>query len=418
MAKEWSLGRSSRQGLVAALTIVLIADLAPAASDAMEITPHDDLCATLEMADPGQEIVLQPGDYRAGCVVRRGGLPGTPIVIRAADPERRPRLRWDKGFGNLLQIRAGDIVIRNLDFGPHVDADGVRIIFGNRITVEDCRFLQLNGIAVAANHSSVDELTVRRNVILDSGATGMYFGCHDGIHCSMSRLVMERNYIRGVTAPAGEVGYGLQVKLNSVGVIRDNIIVNTKGPGIMLYGSRDLAGTSVVERNFVTGSLTSSGIVIGGGPALVRNNISTANFEAGIGLEDYQQRGLLRAIIVTHNTVYRNLAAGISVPDQGLVDATFSGNAVHARAGTRALPVPRTGLRITGNTDCTWLPCFANPSTLDFSPYPGSVLVGGGAPGSGEGTPIDDFFGVRRGIVPVTGAIQKPSGPIRMRVKP
>ncbi|MGH7752561.1 MAG: right-handed parallel beta-helix repeat-containing protein, partial [Gemmatimonadales bacterium] len=284
-------------------TATLVGSLLVSPLAAVEITPDADLCAALERLEPGQELVLQPGDYRAGCVVRRGGLPQAPIVVRAADPERRPRLRTERGVGHLIQIRAGDIVIQGLDFGPLVDADGVRIIFGNRVTVEDCRFFQLGGIAIVANHTSVDGLTVRRNVIADSGATGMYFGCHDGVHCSMTRLLVERNYINGVTAPPGEIGYGMQVKLNSTSVIRDNVIVNTKGPGIMVYGSRDLVGLNVIERNFVSGSSGSSGIVIGGGPVLVRNNVSTANSDAGIGLENYQSRGLLRGIVVAHNTI-------------------------------------------------------------------------------------------------------------------
>lgn len=400
------------------VVVVLIGGLSPSAVVAVEITPDADLCAALDTLEPGQELVLQPGDYRAGCVVRRGGLPGMPIVIRAADPEKRPRLGTDGRALNLLQIRAGDIVIRGVDFGPGGDTDGVRIIFGNRVTIENCRFSQLGGIAVVANHTSVDELTVRRNVILDSSATGMYFGCHDGVRCSVTRLLVERNYIHGVKAPPGQIGYGLEVKLNSTGAVRDNIIVNTKGPGIMVYGSQDLVGMSVVERNFVSGSSGSSGIVIGGGPALVRNNVATDNFDAGIGLENYNRRGLLRAITVVHNTIYNNHTAGIGVPDQGPVEAFLTANAVHARAGTPALPAPRAGLRLGGNIDCTWVPCFASPATLNFSPYLGSVLMGGSAPSQAATVPSDDFLGSRRGLLPTVGAIERPSGPIRLGVKP
>jgi hypothetical protein len=412
-------GRWGSWGRAIGVAAALIVGGSPSSAATTEISPDTDLCAALEALGPGEELVLQPGDYRGGCVVRRGGLPGAPIIIRGADPEKRPRLTADGRAASLLLIRAGDIVIRGLDFGPGGDADGVRIIFGNRVTVEDCRFLRLGGIAVVANHTSVDGLTVRRNLILDSNATGMYFGCHDGLRCTVSRLLVERNYIHGVKAPPGEIGYGLEVKLNSTGVIRDNVIVSTKGPGIMVYGSRELAGMSGIERNFVSGSASSSGIVIGGGPALVRNNVSTANFEAGIGLENYGRRGLLRAIAIVHNSVYRNHTAGIGVPDQGPVEAVLTGNAVHARAGSPALPSPRVGLRLVGNVDCTWVPCFASPETLDFSPYPGSVLMGNPAPRSPDGlAPRDDFFGTRRGLLPTVGAIERPSGPIQLDVKP
>jgi hypothetical protein len=402
-------------GVAAALIVGGTASAAPAA----EISPDADLCAALEALGPGEELVLQPGDYRAGCVVRRGGLPRAPIVIRGADPERRPRLTADGRSANLLQIRAGDLVLRGLDFGPGGDADGVRIIYGNRVTVEDCRFLRLGGIAVVANHTSIDGLTVRRNQILESNATGMYFGCHDGLRCTVTRLVVEHNYINGVKAPPGEIGYGLEVKLNSTGTIRDNVVVNTKGPGIMVYGSRDLIGVSTIERNFVSGSAASSGIVIGGGPALVRNNVAVGNVDAGIGLENYGRRGLLRAISVVHNSVYSNLAGGIAAPEQGPVEAVLIGNAVHARAGTPALPSPRMGVRLAGNVDCTWVPCFTSPEALNFSPYPGSVLVGSSVPRAADGLgPSDDFFGARRGLLPTVGAIERASGPIHLGVKP
>jgi len=262
--------RNVTQGIpataLATFMLGAVVGVVPATAGTLEIGPDSGLCGVLRQVEPGDEIVLQPGDYEGGCVVRRGGLPGEPIVIRAADPEAPPRLTRPGGEVNILEIRASDIVVRGLSFGPTApDADGIRIITGNRITIEECRFFQMGGIAVVANHTSLRGLTVRRNVITDSTATGMYFGCHDGTTCSVTGLVVEGNYIRNVTAPTPQVGYGIEVKLNSSGVIRDNVIVDTKGPGIMIYGARDLVTTSVVKRNFVRGSRTSSGLVVGGG---------------------------------------------------------------------------------------------------------------------------------------------------------
>ena len=94
--------------------------------------------------------------------MRQGGTPGRPIVIRSADPSDPARLTRSRAAVNMLEIHASDLVIRGLAFGPTAtDADGVRIITGSRITVEGCRFTQMGGIAVAANHSSLQELTVR-----------------------------------------------------------------------------------------------------------------------------------------------------------------------------------------------------------------------------------------------------------------
>ena len=393
--------------------------LLPTAGSALEIGPDSDLCAAIGVLSPGEELVLRAGDYRGGCRIRRGGQPGQPLVIRAADPEHRPRIVYPGFPVNLLEIHAADVTVRGIDFwGSRGEADGVRIMSGHRITVEDCRFLELGGIAIASTHASVQGLTVRGNVVLDSGSTGMYFGCHDGTTCAVTGLLVERNFIRGVTALPTEIGYGLEVKLNSVGVIRDNRIVDTKGPGIMVYGSRDMTLVSVIERNFVRGSRTSSGIVLGGGPAIVRNNIAGWNAEAGIGLEDYRRRGLLRGIEVVHNTVYVNGQAGIGAPEAGLlIQVTVANNAVHARAGTLPLPRPRVGLRLGGNVDCTWAVCFIHPEGLDFSPAPGSLLQSPAVVRSGE-IVLDDFFGTRRGSPAALGAVERPSGSVRLGTRP
>ena len=391
----------------------LLAGLWTGLAHGTEIGPDANLCAALEALPPGEELALQPGDYRAGCVLRRGGAPAAPLVIRSADPEQPARLVHPGPDANILNVRASDIVIRGLRFGPTgTDMDGVRIISGHRITVEACQFTGMGGIAVAANHTSVRGLTVRRNLITDSRATAMYFGCHDGAGCSVTGLLIEGNHIRGVSTAGSDVGYGIQVKLNSSATIRNNVILDTKGPGIMVYGARDLITTSLVERNFVRGSRTSSGIVVGGGPATVRNNISGWNLEAGIGLENYGGRGLLRGVVVVHNSVYANQLGGIMAPEQGTLEATLHNNAVHARAGTLPLPAARPGLRKTGNVDCTWARCFANADALDFSPFTGSILIGRGLGAVDPMVPGDDFFGLRRGPVPTIGAVDQPRGPV------
>ena len=249
-------------------------------------------------SSPGEELLLQPGDHAGPCTVTRSGVPGAPLVIRAKDPARPPRIVYADRATNVLNIRASHVLVRGLEFGPtQADVDAIRIHSGNDVTVEDCRFVELGGIAIVANSQSLRGLTVRRNEVLRSKGTAMYFGCHDGTACVLSELLIEQNYIGGVTAADAAIGYGIQVKLNSTGTIADNVIVDTKGPGIMVYGARDPSLLSVVERNFVSGSRTSSAIVIGGGPVVLRNNITIASAEAGIGLEDYGRRGLLRGIV-------------------------------------------------------------------------------------------------------------------------
>jgi len=55
---------------------------------------------------------------------------------------------------------------------------------------------------------------------------------------------------------------------------------------------------------------------------------------------------------------------------------------------------------------------------MDFSPFPGSPLVGLGVLQGKPWFPKDDFFGTRRGPLPTVGAIERPSGPIPLGIKP
>jgi hypothetical protein len=398
---------ASRHGAWLLLLLCVVAT----PSLALEIDPGTDWCQALHRLPPGEELVLRPGEYRGRCTIRRGGTARQPLVIRGKDHTAPPRLTYDDRAGNLLDIHAGHLVLRHLHFGPtRPDVDAVRIHLADDVRVEECSFTDLGGIAVVANSGSVSDLVVRGNVIRNSGATAMYFGCHDG-SCSLNRILVEGNHIERVRAPGGEVGYGIQVKLNSQAVIRHNTILDTKGPGVMVYGDRDLLRTSLVEANLIVSSQRSSGIVIGGGPVVVRNNVVARNAEAGIALQDYGGRGLLRGIVVAHNTLFDNDAGGIDVPGAGRLDARLVNNAVHARLGTRALPAARPGLLLLGNFDCSLSPCFTDPLVLDLTPLAGSALAGVGFPDTTEGMPKTDYFGRPRAMPPTVGAIEAGAPP-------
>jgi hypothetical protein len=396
--------------LGAAGLALLVSCAAPAQTAARELGPGGDLCGAINTLQPGDELVLRPGDYRGPCTIRIGGRPGAPIVIRAQDPAQKPRIVYAGRESNVMDVKASHVILRGLRFGPtQEDVDGVRVFRAEEVTVEECEFEGMGGIAVVANHANVRGLVVRNNTVRRSRATGMYFGCHDGATCRVTDLLVEGNSIHGVAAPPDSVGYGLEIKLNSAGIVRGNVVVDTKGPGIMVYGSQSPSLLSTVERNFVVGSRESAGIVVGGGPALVRNNITLGSSEAGISLEDYKRRGLLRRVVVVHNTV---VAGEILVPANGPLDAMLVNNAVQGRGSMPALPPRRAGLELAGNVDCTGLACFANVSSRDFSPGSGSPLVGAGLERQEPWFPAADFFGTRRPERPSAGAVERAAGPV------
>jgi len=105
----------------------------------------------------------------------------------------------------------------------------------------------------------------------------------------------------------------------------------------MVYGASDLEKINIVEREFVEKARHSSGIVVGGGPAVVRNNVVLGNNDVGIAREDYGRRGLPRNIVVTHNAIFGNDHGGILISSDGPVEAEISHNAFANREGAPLL---------------------------------------------------------------------------------
>jgi Right handed beta helix region len=395
----------------AALWVIVTMGVASAGT-ITEIGPDTNWCVAANALSPGDELRLRPGEYRGSCALSATGTPDARIVIAGAPNAERPRIVYESNTDNVVNVHASFITLRHLQFGPTLDSvDAIRIRAGDGIIVEDCAFDGLGGAAVVAGGGSISQLTIRANEIVRSRATAVYLGCHGG-ECTVD-AVFEDNYISGVTAPPAEVGYGIQVKLNSAAVIRDNVIRLTKGPGIMVYGNRDLSRVSLVESNFTAQSSKSAGIVVGGGPVIVRNNIAIGSAEAGIALEDYNNRGLLRGIVLSHNTVWGNVGGGIVVVSKNRVDARLLHNAVHRSAGG-ALPEQRPGLLSLGNVDCSAFPCFRSAAELDFTPVAGSILEHRALRTIDQWTPERDYFGNVRPPASAVGAVEAPGGVVNV----
>jgi hypothetical protein len=392
------------------ITGFLAALIACSPIGAREIGPEDDFCRIINDPASGNEIELRQGEYRGPCTIRRGGTADRPLVIRGQDILHRPRLVYEGESANVLDVRADHVVIQGLAFGgTRRNVDGIRIRASRDIAVRDCVFESMGGIAIVANQSNLQRLAVTGNTVSRSNATAMYFGCHDGHTCRVSDIVIEKNLIDGVEAAEKEVGYGIQVKLNSSAIIRDNVIKNTKGPGIMIYGAQDLSVESLIERNFISGSRTSSGIVIGGGPALARNNIAAGNTLAGIALHDYAQRGLLRNIKVGFNTLWDNGKAAIAAAPDKVAESSMVGNVGAASAPGSLFPPAQKGLADLDNLACD-RSCFADPDRFDFSPARSSLLDHR-ALGTDIASwfPQDDFFAQHRGSPLKIGAVESPA---------
>jgi hypothetical protein len=277
------------------------------------------------------------------------------------------------------------------------------------IRIEGNTFGGVGNVAVSANAGSTADLTIVGNVFLNLENTAVYIGCHDG-SCTSTNLRFERNYINGVRAPeANAIGYGIEVKLNSWGVIRDNTIVRTKGPPIMTYGSNRGDPASLIEGNYVEGSRQDGGIVIGGGPAIVRNNIAVGNAYGGISIQNYGRRNLLSRVWVVHNTVMNNRDSGINVADwTANGDNVVAYNAILPIASTPAIRVARPGGIIAGNVAAAASDFVdATVGPYDLWPAAGGTLLDAVPGSAAPWHAADDFMGADRGERPDVGAMER-----------
>lgn len=400
------------------LWTLMLGLVVPARGAVRNFGPLDPWCEAVNKAAPGDEIVLFGGSYSTPCSINAKGSFGSPIVVRSAseDLSMRAVLAYFGTTSNVLELRgAQHIALRWLSFGPtQGGVDAIKLRRSSDILIEQNLFYGIGGISISANDGDSQRVTVRQNVFQNLTSTGLYFGCHEGLSCHATDLTIEGNFIDGVRpTDDGSVGYGLQIKLNSYGLVRDNTVYRTRGPGIMVYGSNRGDRPSIVEGNYVEGSLTDGGIVIGGGAAIVRNNVVVGNAAGGIIAQNYGGRDLQQNVWVVHNTVLENGGASIIVQawreGRGNV---LSFNAIAPRAATLALlPVAPSGT-IRGNITCeATRSCFARATgpLYDLRPASSGPLIDAGGGGPEVWRPVDDFLGRSRGRSTSVGAFERTS---------
>ncbi|MEZ4450668.1 MAG: right-handed parallel beta-helix repeat-containing protein [Nannocystaceae bacterium] len=353
-----ALARALRRRAAVALVPAFAASSALASSTAVAaeivIQPGDDFCGAFNGAAAGDAILLAPGDHPGPCVLSQGGAPGSPKVLRAQDPEQPAAIVYAGDSSNVIDVTTSHVVIADLEFGPTGDGiDAIKIKSGDDVRIEGSHFFQIGGISISANSVDTQGVAIVGNFFEDLHATGIYLGCHDGMSaCAARDYLIEGNLIDGVDSAA--VGYGLEVKLDSHGVVRDNVIHDTKGPGIEIYGSTDLARGNLVDGNLVIGSRESGTLEIAGGPTVARSNIVVGGATAGLYVYDYGDRGLVRAIQIVGNTVVGDAGPAVLLSKWAAdKDLELTSNAVWQQAGGGpALPAPIPGVPMEGDVEC------------------------------------------------------------------
>jgi len=361
---------------------------------------------------------MAAGTYTSPCPIRNSGTSTSPIVIRSAGPQEASRavLAYRGNTSNVVDVYGAYLEFEWLTFmNTQQYVDAIRIRSGHNITVLENSFENLGGTAVVYNSpGTVDGISIVGNTIEHSKYTPIYLGCHDGTQCHATNLLVEGNLIDGVHPASGEVGYGMEVKLNSFGTVLDNTVYDTHGPCIDVYGSNRGDPATLVEGNYVQGSKTDAGINISGGPAIVRNNVSVGNAYGGIYAQDYHNRGLQNNVWIVFNTVLANQTGGIVVQHWTAENENvLAYNAVATLSSEPPIEPPSPGGTILTNVECDPpTSCFDQPTLSPYDLWPLGVgpLIGVGRNGAQPWRPQYDFMCVPRGNAADVGAFQR-TGP-------
>ena len=386
--------------------VMLLLGVAPAGAETVNVAAGEDWCAVVNGLGAGDEVVLGAGDHAGPCWIQASGVAADPLVIRGEDGPH-PHIVYEGAGDNVINLFGEHLVLRHLAFGP--TQDGIDAIKyreeGGDVVVQDCEFTQVGGISFSANSADSWDLVIRDCRFTDLQATGLYFGCHDGAgDCSSRDVLVEGNLFDGVTSDA--VGYGLEIKVDSYGIVRDNVIHDTQGPGIEIYGSYDDNLVSHVTGNLVMGSRVDGSLEIGGGPCIVTGNIVVGGAQGAIYAYDYSGRGLQRGVTIAGNTALGVDAAAVRISGWDGDDLVLANNALW-REGGAELPQLGGHVEVAGNVLCaTAEACFEDAAQLDFWPAAGGSLVDGAA-GTQADAGAQDFCDQAPLEPPHAGAYQR-----------
>jgi parallel beta-helix repeat protein len=382
---------------------------------AAEIGPGDDLEAAAAALAPGEELVLRGGTYffDENVTISANGTVDQPIIIRAKIGEQ-PVIEQATANHNVVEINASSyLVISGIEFtgGSH----GIRLMNSDYITIEDCEIQETGDVAISANSGGTYEgLRLLRNHIHHTNGTGegMYLGCNDD-GCRVANSLIEGNYIHHTNRATVVQGDGIEIKEGSYGnTVRDNVIHDTKYPGILLYSTVGNGPQNIVEGNVVW-NVADNTLQIAA-DAVIRNNVILGN----VSFQSHQS-GSPSNIEFVHNTVINDgsgvevrsvsgpvFIANNAVYSQGTAISLISGDLsqvqLFGNVGAGGLSGGSSGYvegngigidTVAGNYD--------GAPPIDPFPAPGSALIGAGNPAY---VTAIDFNGNPRGARADAGA--------------
>jgi hypothetical protein len=319
---------------------------------------------------------------------------------------------------NVLDVGGSYFTLRGFEIrgGSH----GVRLAATDHATLEDLVLHELGDVGISCNRpgQNCSFLTIRRNEIYATGMAGtgegMYLGCNDAA-CIFRDSLVDHNYVHDL---GGDQGDGIEVKTGASNVVvRDNVIVRSKFPGITMYGFTGNAPPNIVERNLVW-ITADNGIQIVG-QVRVRNNIVLG--AAANGIHSKASQGHVPTDLdIVNNTVVDAGAACLKANDwAGATGQRIANNALYCEAGAAidlngGAPNAMLAANVGRGTSNAAMGYAAGRSVTEDLTAPGSgdVYPRAGSPlenmGNGSLAPSTDFDGCsRRGAISEVGAYER-----------
>ena len=263
--------------------------------DALFRGDHVTLTAALEVAEPGDRILIRPGLYREGVVIDK------PVEI-IGDGELGEVVIEASGK-NAILFRANMARIANLTLRQIGDENWYCVnIAQGRLDLEGCDVTS-QGSSCIAIHEGADP-RLRRNRI------------HDGKYCGVFVYANGQGTLEDNEIFANAFG-GVAIKEGGNPALRRNRIHNGKAGGVFVYEN----GQGTLEDNEIFANAF-SGVEIkeGGNPTLRRNRIHGGR-EGGV-MVVIDGQGTLE-----DNEIFANALAGVEIKEGG--NPTLRRNRIH-----------------------------------------------------------------------------------------
>jgi parallel beta-helix repeat protein len=414
-------------------------------AETYRLGPDDDWYSMLCSRDlkPGDEVILSAGTYSdpRRLSLSHRGTAEHPIVIRAADVARVVITRPDSE-ANVVNIEGAQyLVLRDLEITG--GSSGIRInqssagIPAKFVTLDGNHIHHVGGVGVTANFpgTTYEGMHFLNNEIHDTAEEGeaFYLGCNNN-ECQFFDGLIERNYIHDLAGDKVVQGDGIEIKYGSYNnIIRDNVIHDTKQPGIIVYGTAGNGDPNVIERNAIWNSGDHG--IQAAADAIIRNNLVFSTRGDGIHCRDHQG-AIPGNLTIVNNTVRCDgravriqsdhelsgpivIANNALYPVGGQVFALTKSERysvlANVGAGRTSEGLPATAFSSRGSLEAD----FVDFEERNAFPADGSSLIG---MASHKHLPADDFNQTRRGDSRDVGAYKfqsggNPAGPVKRSFK-